>query len=115
MQFDGITAFAVFTHFRSHTEIKSALKNIYNSLNNNGLFLWYEVSAKNHWDGVKKYVDSWGYSEGQMDKYASDAGFKLVKHFGTYAVIPIINQSTGYLIKNIKSLWLMEMLEKLPF
>lgn len=115
VQFDGITAFVVFMHFSSRTEIRNALKNIYNSLNRKGLFLWYELSADNHWDGAKNDSDGWGYSEEQMDKYAAEAGFKLVKHFGIYAKLPIINKSTGYLIKNVKDLWIMELLEKLPF
>lgn len=64
----------------------------------------YEVSADNHWDGAKKYVDGWGFSEKQMDEYAWEAGFKLVRHFGVLAKIPIINKSTEYLIKNIRDL-----------
>ncbi|MCI9592694.1 MAG: class I SAM-dependent methyltransferase [Lachnospiraceae bacterium] len=115
IQFDGITAFVVFMHFSSHKEINNALKNIYNSLNKNGLFLWYELGAKDHWDGTKEYVDSWGFSESQMDEYAFEVGFKLVRHFGVCTKIPIINQSSGYLIKNIKDLWMMELLEKFPF
>lgn len=113
-KFDGITAFVVFMHFRSHKEIRSALKNIYDSLNEKGLFLWYEVNAENHWDGRKKNVDGWGFSGSQMDKYASEAGFKLIRCFGVYARLPIISRSTGYLIKSIKDIWMMELLEKFP-
>lgn len=112
VKFDGVTSFVVFMHFNSHAEIRSALKNIYHSLNRKGLFLWYEVSAENHWNGRKKLVDGWGFSENQMDEYAIEAGFKLIRHYGVYAKIPIINKSTGYLINNIKDLWLMELLEK---
>lgn len=113
--FDGITAFVVFMHFSSRTQIRNALRNIYHSLNKNGLFLWYELNADNHWDGIKKHVDGWGFSEKQMDEYALEAGLKLVRHFGVSSRIPIINKSTGYLIKNVRDLWMMELLEKFPF
>ena len=81
VQFDGITAFVVFMHFSSHSEIKNALKNIYDSLSRKGLFLWYELGARDHWDGIKEYVDGWGFSESQMDEYALEVGLKLVQNF----------------------------------
>lgn len=114
IQFDGIVAFVVFMHFTTEREILNALKNIYDSLKNKGLFLWYELRADNHWEAEKKNVDCWGFSEGEMDKYASSIGFKLIKEYGVYTRVPIVNVSSGYMIKNIKNIWLLELLEKLP-
>lgn len=114
-RFDAITAFVVFMHFESEEEIMNALKNIYDSLNRKGLFLWYEANVKSHWDGKKKDVDGWGFSADEMDRYASCAGFRLMKHHKIYSQIPIINKSTVYLAENIKDFWILELLEKLPF
>lgn len=115
VQFDGITAFVVFMHFSTEKEILCALKNIYNSLKGKGLFLWYELNADSHWDGKRKNVDHWGFSAEEMDKYASKAGFKLVKQHASYVKFPFINKTTLYMVKDIKSLWSLDMLEKLPF
>lgn len=114
VQFDGIVTFVVFTHFNSEKEIINALKNIHNSLKRKGLFLWYELSAKSHWEGKEKSVQQWGFSSNEMDKYALNVGFKLVEQFEVYTKIPILNISIGYLIKNVRNIWLLELLEKLP-
>ena len=115
VQFDGITAFVVFMHFTTEKEILSALKNVYNSLNRNGLFLWYELNARSHWDGKRKNVDHWGFSIKEMDRYALKAGFKLVRQSSIYSIIPFINKPTVYLVKSMKSILLLELLERLPF
>ena len=115
VQFDGITAFVVFMHFATEKEILFALKNIYNSLKQNGLFLWYELNAGSHWDGKGKNVDLWGFSAKEMDKYAAKVGFKLKKHHAVYVKFPFINKATVYMAKDIKNLWMLEALEKLPF
>lgn len=114
-RFDGITAFVVFMHFESEKEIMNALNNIHNALNKDGLFLWYESNVKSHWDGKKKDVDGWGFSASEMDQYASDAGFKLLKQFGVYTQIPIVNKSTVYMARDVKNIWALELLEQLPF
>lgn len=114
IQFDGITAFVVFMHFATEKEILYALKNIYNSLKKKGLFLWYELNADSHWEGKRKNVDCWGFSAKEMDKYAVKTGFKLVEQQAVYVNFPFINMSTVYMAKDIKNLWLLDMLEKLP-
>lgn len=43
--------------------------------------MWYELNAKNHWEGKRKNVDHWGFSANEMDRYALKTGFKLVKQF----------------------------------
>ena len=115
MEFDGITTFVVFMHFSKEEEIVNALKNIYNSLKKNGLFLWYECNEKSHWDGRTKDVDGWGFSTDEMDRYAAEAGFRLVKGYGIYPRFPVLNTSSIYLAERVKKIWMLEWMEKLPF
>ncbi len=113
--FDGIMALDVFMHFVFEKDIISALQNIYDSLKRKGLFLWYDANADSHRDGKKQDIDHWGFSVSEMDKYASRVGFRLVKSFGVYTQIPVMNAPTVYLAGNIKNIWILELLEKLPF
>ena len=114
-QFDGITAFVVFTHFARKKEILNALENIYISLKKGGYFLWYEADAKSHKEGNLKDTDHWGFSKREMDQYAKRVGFKLVKEKSIYTKIPILNQPTVYLAEKVKDISVLELLEKLPF
>lgn len=50
-----------------------------------------------------------------MDRYALKAGFKLVRQSSIYSIIPFINKPTVYLVKSMKSILLLELLERLPF
>lgn len=114
--FDAITAFVVFMHFSTPKEIGDALKNIHRSLKSDGLFLWYDTNEKSHWNGGKRsFIAGHGFSANEMDTYASKAGFSLVKSYGVYSKLPIINRATLYLAERIKNIWLLELLEKLPF
>jgi len=115
IKFDGIIAFVVFMHLSTEEEILSSLANIYNSLDENGHFMWYECYAKSHWDEKMANVDGLGYSKKEMDYYAAKVGFELVSEFGIYPVLPIFNVSTVYLAPKIKAVWLLELLDKLPF
>lgn len=114
-QFDAITAFVVFMHFSRKKEISAALKNIYEALKRKGFFLWYETNVKSHWDARDKNADGWGYSAGEMDRYAMEAGFRLFEAEGVYTHIPFINRPTIYMADNIDNIWALELLEKLPF
>jgi len=114
VQFDGAMAFVVFMHFSSEGEIMGALRNIYNSLKRGGLFLWYDLNAKSHWEGKGEHVGHWGFSAGEMDKYAVNAGFRLVGQSAVFTRVPIFHTPTVYLAKKVKGIWILEMLEKLP-
>lgn len=115
IQFDAIVTFTVFMHFNLEEEIVAALNNIYNSLKSDGFFLWYDCNEKSHWDAKTKDIDGWGFSADEMDNYALNAGFKLVKGYGIYSRFPLLNTSTVYLAEHIKNIWILELLEKLPF
>nr|WP_302141919.1 class I SAM-dependent methyltransferase [uncultured Schaedlerella sp.] len=113
-QFDGISAFVVFMHFSTEQEIMNALDNIYHSLKREGFFLWYELHEKSHWDGKKKNVDHWGFSPDEMDQYAKNAGFRLLHQYSVYIKVPILDVASVYLAKNIKNIWMLDILEMLP-
>lgn len=112
--FDGITAFVVFMHFTTEKEIMCALRNVWQSLKRKGIFLWYELNAGSHWDGKRENADHWGFSASEMDRYAGKAGFRLIKEYGVYVKLPVMNQSSLYLAKDIKNIWALDVLEKLP-
>lgn len=114
VKFDAITAFVVFMHFSKEDEVKNALSNIYDSLKEDGLFLWYDTNVKSHWDS-KERADGWGYSVKEMDKYAKEAGFRFVSGYGLYSIIPGLKTSTVYLSEQIKQMWLLDILDKMPF
>ena len=115
IQFDGVTAFVVFMHFSKEKDIISALQNIYDSLKKRGLFLWYEANADSHREGRAKDIDGWGFASKEMDKYASKVGFRLIRQYGVYTQIPVINTATVYLAKDIKNMDILGLLERLPF
>lgn len=115
VKFDGVTAFDVFMHFTKEEEIINALRNIYDALEDKGIFLWFDPKVESHWDGLKKDIDGWGYSAKEMDEYAARVGFKLKKKQDIYSIIPLKKISTVYLARRIKNLWILELLESLPF
>lgn len=114
MQFDGITAFVVFMHFSTEQEIGNALRNIHGALKKDGLFLWYELKAGSHWEGKGSRADHWGFSAAEMDRYALEAGFRLVKEYGVYARIPVVRKNALYLAGKVKQTWKLDLLERLP-
>lgn len=86
-KFHIITAFVVLMHLSKEEDIVRALKNICNSLEDDGLFLWYEGYAKNHFVSDEQ-AESTGYSLRQMDELAYRAGMKRVFYDSFYRVVP---------------------------
>lgn len=117
MRFDGIMAFVVLSHLRKRKEVLAALKNIYSALDENGLFLWYEINAKTHY--CNPDADTQGFSAKEMEEHARKAGFILVEKRGLYRLIsvPLINKSisTCYLADKIHFLLLEAISVLLPF
>ncbi len=105
-------AFDVFMHLRQESEIVSGIANIYNTLNDKGLFLWYDVNEKTHFSDDED--DGRGFSEKEMDYYACQAGFCLVKKKHVYKTMPIYNTSTYYFAGKVDMLLLMILDKLLP-
>jgi SAM-dependent methyltransferase len=82
-KFDLITAFDVFMHFHTEEIIIRALANIYNNLNPQGIFVWYDAYARDHFDCPVE-AEGNGYNPRQMDVYAKRAGFKRESEFFFY-------------------------------
>ena len=75
--FDLITAFDLFSHLTTKQQIIEGLSNVRNHLNEEGLFLWYDIYSKDHFDSPEN-VESSGFSKDQMIQIAEEAGFKVV-------------------------------------
>lgn len=75
-KFDLVTCFDVFMHFDSEEIISKAMNNIYAYLKPNGLFVWYDAYAKDHFH-CSENAECNGFSSYQMDAIAKK--FELVK------------------------------------
>jgi len=76
-QFDLITSFDLFSHIKSEEEIVNGLINLKNHLIDEGLFFWYDIYSKDHFNSPSN-IDSWGFSKDQMIELAAKSGFELV-------------------------------------
>lgn len=77
--FDAIFSFTVFMHLKTEKEIMSALKNVYNKLDNKGYFYWFELNSSSHFSNSDSNSDGEGYSVDEMIMFANKAGFKHYK------------------------------------
>lgn len=112
IKFDGISSFDVFMHLKDEKDILAGLRNIKDSLSRDGIFLWYEVNAKSHFDNINDNSDGAGYSEYEMDDYAKQVGLELVFAGGRYRNYPLVGSSYYYMSN--KTHYLLELLDKLP-
>jgi len=76
-KFDLITSFDLFSHMKFEQEIITGLKNVNHHLQEDGLFLWYDIFSKDHYSAPEN-SDSWGFNKRQMINLAQKAGFELV-------------------------------------
>jgi cyclopropane fatty-acyl-phospholipid synthase-like methyltransferase len=76
IKFNLITSFDLFSHISSKEELILGLKNINKSLTDNGVFLWYDIYSKDHFNAPFN-SESWGFSIEQMKDLASEAGFEI--------------------------------------
>lgn len=117
IKFDAVMAFDVLSHIRQEKDLVQALKNIFNSLHNGGLFLWYDINAKTHFRNFD--ADTQGFSGKEMEKYALDVGFELIEKSGVHKLIsiPLIDKSmaTCYLASKINITILEILCWLLPF
>jgi len=78
-KFDLITSFDLFSHLTTQDQIIEGLSNIHKHLQDDGVFLWYDIYSKDHFE-PKGHSDSWGFSKKQMAEMAEEAGFEVHYH-----------------------------------
>lgn len=78
-RFDLITAFDLFSHLTTKDQIIRGLSNVHRHLEDNGLFLWYDIYSKDHFTPAKD-ADSWGFNKKQMMALSKEAGFEVVSY-----------------------------------
>ncbi len=76
-KFDVIISFDLFSHLPQKNQIEAGLKNLWNHLEDDGVFLWYDICNKDHFASPKG-VDSWGFSKKQMIDLGKEAGFEFL-------------------------------------
>lgn len=93
-KFDGIMTFDVLSHIRREEDIIKSVQNIYDGLEDKGLFLWFEINADSHFKNYE--ADTQGFSVEEMDKYATNAGFRRVYEKGYFKLLPFSNVASLY-------------------
>ncbi|OFZ38139.1 MAG: hypothetical protein A3D92_00705 [Bacteroidetes bacterium RIFCSPHIGHO2_02_FULL_44_7] len=81
--FDVVTAFDLFSHLSNEKQLLAGLKSVSDVLPMDGLFLWYDIAALDHF-GSPHGADSWGFSKAQMIDLANRSGFEVVHYKGIF-------------------------------
>lgn len=117
VRFDGVIAVDVLSQIRKEQDVLMSLKNIYNYLLEDGLFLWYEINAKSHY--MNYDADTQGFSLEEMDGHASRVGFEVVAYKEVYKKWALFGKKfdTLYYVNDKGcGIVMMEILEKIiPF
>ncbi len=79
-RFDLITAFDVLMHLHTKELLDDALNNIYQNLNPNGFFIWYDTYAKDHFK-CSEDAECNGFNSKQMDALAKKQVLKKYMNF----------------------------------
>lgn len=82
-KFDVVTSFDLFSHLKSKEQIIQGLSNVYNHLDENGIFLWYDIYTKDHF-AAPDNVESWGFNKEQMISFSKESGFECVYYYETF-------------------------------
>ena len=108
-KFDMVSAFVVLSHLRKKEDVEKALMNINNALNENGLFLWYELVSKSHYINPDK--DTQGFNEKELRELSEGAGFEEVARKTFSKTIWIGNRSRSlYYSAKENNIWFLELL-----
>ena len=112
--YDGIVCADVLMHIRQKKDVLSALKNMRDALEENGILLWYDTLAKTHFDEYDSECQ--GFSEKEMDMFANECGLELVKSMNFFKQISIGKHkfSTVYNINDNNKIFC-RWIEKMPF
>lgn len=76
-KFDLVVAFDVFSHLNTEEEIIKAMASIKERLNPDGLFVWYDICSRDHFNAPAN-ADSWGFSPQQFETYLRKGEFKII-------------------------------------
>lgn len=76
-KWDIVTAIDVFMHLNTEKQILKTLNKIYKTLKDNGIFIFYDAYAKDHFISEKD-VDSSGFNSKQIELLCAKAGFKKI-------------------------------------
>lgn len=107
--FDLITTFDVLSHLPTKEEILQSLGTIARHLDENGLFLWYDIYSEDHF-ASPEHADSWGFSKQQMIDLAHEAGFEPV-YYKTFFRLFLSRYHSAYQVRRFP-VWLIRLLEK---
>jgi len=83
VSFDLITSFDLYSHITSEKEILEGLINVNRSLSENGIFIWYDIYSKDHYNAPKN-SESWGFNKQQMIQLAQNAGFEVITTYSFF-------------------------------
>lgn len=76
-KFSLVMAFDLFSHFTEKKDILKCLEQCKKHLKPNGIFVWYDIHSKDHFNPPKN-IDSWGFSDEQFQYFLSQSGFEIV-------------------------------------
>jgi len=109
-KFDVITSFDLFSHLKSKEQIIKGLTNVNNHLDENGIFLWYDIHSKDHF-AASDNVESWGFNKEQMISFSKESGFEYVycqtffkNFFNKYQSIYQVKRLTPYVVSILEML-----------
>ena len=72
--YDVILALDLFMHFSTEAMIKTVLKNIHDSLSEDGIFIFIDAWARSHFEASAD-ADSWGYNPQEIYDFAKPEEF----------------------------------------
>ena len=107
-KFDLITSFDLFSHLNTKEQIIKGLDNIHKHLEDDGLFLWYDLYSKDHFAPPAK-VDSWGFNKEQMISLSKESGFDVVyykpffkRYFNRFHSVYQVQRLSPIIVKSLE-------------
>jgi ubiquinone/menaquinone biosynthesis C-methylase UbiE len=108
-KWDIITAMVVFMHLNTEQQITEAIATVYHSLNPEGIFIWYDAYARDHF-AAPPQAESYGFSPMQMEQYCRRVGFEKALSFTVFKNI-LWKHHSMYLAARYP-MWLVALLER---
>ncbi len=79
-KYDLILTMDLFMHFKTQEEVSLALQNIHQALTPNGIFIFYDAYAKNHFE-TNDGQESQGFHPKEIEQLITQAGFSKLSEF----------------------------------